>query len=100
MPASIRLTVSALVILSLAILTACQSAPSLTTTTEIKKRIENLTTEAEYKNSYVPVKISHLDVLTEKTKTDIENNNNVFWCRFADKRPANFDVAVCAMPGR
>lgn len=81
--------------LLLAILTACQSRPSLTTTTETRDRIAVLTTEDEYRDSYEPVKLSRLDVLTEETKVTIENNNNVYWCRYQDKRPEGFDASIC-----
>jgi hypothetical protein len=86
----------ALTILSLAILTACQTSPSNLGTTGTEERVAALTTEDEYKKSYTPVFVSRSDVFTELTKTTIENNNNIYFCRFPDRRPEGFDVAICA----
>lgn len=89
------LSAFAKITLSLAILTACQSRPSLTTTTETRDRIADLTTEDEYRDSYKPVLLSRADVLTEATKVAIENNNNIYWCRYPEKRPEGFDASIC-----
>jgi len=34
-------------------------------------------------------------VLTTATAKQIENNNNIYWCRYPNKRPPGFDASIC-----
>ena len=39
--------------------------------------------------------ISRSDILTVETAEQIGDHNSVLWCACPEKRPANFDAAVC-----
>ena len=91
MSVSSKLTVFALLTLSLLLIPACQSRPSLHGTTAI----DRLATGDEWMNSDAPILVSRNDVLTMGTQAQIENHNNVYFCRFPQKRPAEFDVKLC-----
>lgn len=50
-------------------------------------------------NSDAPILLSRQDVLTLGTQAQIENHNNIYFCRFPQKRPAGFDVKLCNPQG-
>lgn len=72
-------------------LTACQSDPYPVTTIAT----EDLVTKEAESDIYQPILISGFDKLTEGTWEQIEDHNNIYFCRHVTKRPLGFDAGVC-----